>query len=80
MSKTNKVYEFQKKNKEGFTSAELIELLKEYPDIDMKKYNNAMLCHTCPMIDGEIVFYTHDVAVAISCGIEKRDITQEEFD
>ena len=62
MSKTNRVYEFPKKNKEGFTSAELIELLKEFPDIDMKKYNNAMLCHTCPMIDGIIKSINNAIA------------------
>ncbi len=80
MSDTSRVYEFPKKNREGFTSSELAELLKEFPEIDMGKYNDAMLGNTCPYIDGEVVYYTFDVAVAISCGISKRDLTEEEFD
>jgi len=80
MSDTIKVYQFKRKNLEGFTSEELVELLKEFPSINMDKYNDAMLCHTCPMINGELVFYVYDVAAAIACGIENRDLTQEEFD
>lgn len=65
MSPGNKVYQFKTKNKVGFTSAEVKKLLKQFPGISMKKFNDNMLCHTCPIIDGEFVFYTHDIACAV---------------
>lgn len=73
------VYKFKKKNKEGFTKYEIEDLLKLFPDIDMKKFNNNMMGHTCPMIDGELVIYTHDVACAIERSLPNGD-ESEDFD
>jgi hypothetical protein len=65
------VYNFKTKNKEGFTKSELVELLKLFPKINMNKYNDSMLGHTCPEIDGEFVFYVYDVASAVEAGLKK---------
>ena len=60
MSELSKVYNFKTKNKEGFTNSEVQKLLIDFPNIDMVKFNNAMLCNTCPIIDGEIVVLNED--------------------
>jgi hypothetical protein len=52
----------------GFTQSEIEELLKEYP-IDMDRFNEAMMGHTCVVIDNEIIMYHCDVEMAIKYSI-----------
>ncbi len=58
------------KYQEGYLASEIKELLKEYPAIDMDKFNDAMMGHTCVMKDEGIVMYRHDVENAIKMGLK----------
>lgn len=74
------IEKFKTKYKEGFTYSEIDELLKYFPNINMKKYNEAMICNTCMIIDGESIIYHCDVRTALYCGVENRNLRTEEFD
>lgn len=80
MTPRERVYGFKTKYKEGFIQSEVEKLLKYYPDIDMKKFNDALMCNTCMLIDGNIIQYHCDIELALVCGIEKRNIRPSEFD
>ena len=75
-----KVYKFKTKNKEGFIKSEIDTLLKDYPDVNMDKFNSALMCITCMTIDNEIVIYHCDIEKALRCGIENRDLYDSEWD
>lgn len=74
------IREYKTQYPEGFTDKERNEVLRHFPHIDMKKYNDAMMCLTCKMIGDDTVVYHHDVINAILCGIERRDLTTIEWD
>jgi hypothetical protein len=69
---TERVNTYPTKYKEGFTPSEIDELLKEYPNINMKKFNDSMMCHTGSIIDGEFVVYHCDVELALKCSVKKK--------
>jgi len=69
---TDKVYSFKKKNFTGFTKDEIETLLEEFPDVNKDKFNDAMIGNACPIIDGEIIYYTYDVAAAIEKSLEPK--------
>ena len=75
-----KVYNFKTKNKEGFIQSEIDTLLKDYPKINMDKFNNALMGNTCMMIDDEIVMYHCDIEKALRCGVENRNLRNLELD
>ena len=70
----NKVYNFPTKHKEGFVQDEIDILLKDYPDINMNKFHNALMGITCMLINDEIVTYHCDIEKALRCGIDNRDL------
>ncbi len=70
MANTDKIYSFKKKNAEGFTKSELENLLAEFPGIHNDKFNDAIIGCACPVVNGETIYYTYDVAAAIEKGIE----------
>jgi len=74
------IYEYPTKYKEGFTGAELKELIDKFPDMNMDKYNDAMMGNTCMVIDGQTIIYHCDVLTGLRCGIEDRDIRLSEWD
>ena len=76
----NLVTNYKTKYKIGFLQEEVEELLNKYPNINMDKYNDAMLGNTCPIIEGKIGYYPIDVYHALLCGLENRDLTIEEWD
>ena len=80
MNIKEKVYSYPTKHKEGFLKSEVDALLKEYPNIDMEKFNSALMYNSCLMIDNDIVQYRNDIEKALLCGIEKRNIRQSEWD
>ena len=75
-----KVYNFKTKNKEGFVQSEIDMLLKDYPDINMNKFNSALRGITCMMVDNETVIYHCDIEKALRCGIENRNLRTWEWD
>jgi hypothetical protein len=80
MNIREKVYSYPTKHKEGFVQSEVEALLKEYPDIDMEKFNSALRGNTCMVKDNEIVNYHCDIEKALLCGIEKRNLCSYEWD
>ena len=75
-----KVYNFKTKNKEGFVQSEIDMLLKDYPDINLDKFNSALRGITCMMVDNETVIYHCDIEKALCCGIENRNLRTWEWD
>lgn len=75
-----KVYNFKTKNKEGFIQSEIDALLKDYPNINMDKFNSALMGITCMRINDETVIYHCDIDKALRCGIENRNLRIEEWD
>lgn len=71
---------FKRKYEEGFTKSEIIELVKNFPNINMESFNNALFAITAPMINNEIVIYPWDVKLAIRCGLENRNPNEYEID
>lgn len=76
----NLVYKYKTKYESGFIESEIEDLLSNFPDINMKKFNNALSYITCEMQDGNFVTYRFDIVTALLCGIENRDLTEKEFD
>ena len=66
-----KVYNFKTKYNEGFTQFEISLLLKEIPNIDLKKFNDSLLGSTYIIIDGQDITYKYDILNAIYYSIEK---------
>lgn len=75
------VYNYPFKHTNGFTSDEQKELLKQFPDINMDKYYDAMMGNTGMVNDeGKFITYPCDIVTALRCGIENRDIHLSEWD
>jgi len=64
----------------GFTDAEIKDITSKIPNINMDKVYDALCGNTCMMIDNNMINYHHDVALAITCGVQNRDINAEEWD
>jgi len=77
---TKLVHDIKTKHKIGFNQTEQTELLKKFPDINLEKYNDALMGITCSRIDGEILIYHCDIITALLCGIENRNMNMFEFD
>lgn len=75
-----KVYNFKTKNKQGFVKTEIDTLLKDYPDINMDKFNDALMGITVMMVNKEMVIFHCDIEKALRCGIENRGLYAEEWD
>jgi hypothetical protein len=69
-----------RKYEEGFTNLELSIILNKYDNINLDKYNDAMMGNTCMMIDNNMINYPWDVRTALICGIENRNQTIWEMD
>lgn len=80
----DKVYNYTTKYKEGLTQKEIEELLKDYPDISRKHFDDAMTGNTCQakLEDDKwvIVNYHCDVLKALIAGIEARNLSMWEWD
>lgn len=70
------IEKFNTKNKEGFTYSEIDDLLKKFPNINKKKFDDSMMCNTCAIIEGEHIIYSCDIMFALHAGLEKQK-TQE---
>jgi hypothetical protein len=74
-----KVYSFKTKNKEGFVQSEIESLLKDYPNINMDKFNSALMGITCMRINDETVIYHCDIDKALHRGVENRNLRSWEM-
>lgn len=74
------VYGFGTLHQEGFLQSEINSLLAKYPSLDLDKFNNALFGATCIKKGGEAIIYHIDILNALRCGIEKRDLTNSEWD
>lgn len=80
MAIEERVNSFKTDSEWGFTSEEITILLKQYPGIDMDKFNSALMGVTCMSIDEKTRIYHCDIVKAIRCGVENRNLTVEEWD
>ena len=72
---------YKTKHKQGFMNSEIKDVLKkEYPSIKARDFNKALGVVTGQVVKGDLVFYGHDIELAILCCLEKRSITSFEFD
>lgn len=77
---TKIVSEFKTKYQQGFTREEIKKILEKFPNINMDKFNDALFCNTCMLIDDEIITYHSDIITALRCGLENRNIHSWEWD
>ncbi len=68
MSITERVNTYKTKYEYGFIKAEIEDLLKEYP-IDIERFNQSMMGHTCMLIDNETIWYHCDIIKAIKYSV-----------
>jgi hypothetical protein len=68
MSITERVNNYKTKYEYGFIKAEIETLLKEYP-IDIERFNQSMMGHTCMLIDNETIWYHCDIIKAIKYSV-----------
>jgi hypothetical protein len=74
------VYNYSTKNEYGFNDEEQKKLLEQFPDVNMDKYNNALMGITCMMENDKFIIYHCDIFTALVCGIENRNQTITEWD
>lgn len=75
-----KVNRYPTKYKEGFTQTEVDNLVQEFTDIHMDKFNNALNGITVFTIEGETIYFHGDIQSALLCGLENRDLYIWEWD
>ena len=78
------VYNFVKTYKtsyeEGFSNVEIHIILNTFKNIDRTRFFDALTGITCTSKNEQILYYKHDIEKALLCGIEDRNLTEEEFD
>lgn len=74
------IYNYKTIYPEGFINTEIEEILKLYPNINMDKFNDAMMGNTCMLRDNNIINYHCDIYNAIISGVENRKLTIGEWD
>jgi hypothetical protein len=80
MTISERVSNYPTKHKWGFIQSEIDDLLKEYPNINMDKFNEALMGNTCMIIDKEVINYHCDIELALHCGMENRSPKAHEID
>lgn len=74
------VYGYKTKHEEGFVQSEIDELLKNYPEIDMKRFNDALMGITCMLREKDVIVYHCDIEKALYCGLQNRRLSIYEWD
>ena len=74
------VYNFERKYERGFLQSEIDILLCNYPNANLKKFNDALFGCTCEIIDNQELIYVIDVYHAFKCAIENRNLENHELD
>lgn len=81
-----KVYSYHTKHKHGFLKEEIDDfLLKNYSNINMDKFNDALIGVTGMLVikgkdKGKLLIYRCDVEKALCCGLENRNLYHFELD
>jgi len=75
-----KVYAFKTKYDEGFTNDEIDKLLKSFPEVSRERLSEAIGVVTCMTKEGQTIIFRRDIAMALSCCVENRDMHWYEFD
>jgi hypothetical protein len=69
------------KNKEGFTSEEIKDLVaNNFPHVTKEQFAEKLGINTCMVINGEVVMYRFDVRLALRLINEDRDVNALEWD
>lgn len=75
------IIDFERKYKRGFLESEIKILLSQYPNANLKKFNDALLGCTYEITDdNEQLIYLSDVLSAFTCAIENRNLKDQEWD
>ena len=77
---SNHLDNFKRESALGFSQTEIKVILQKYPKIDMKSYDNAMMCNTVGKENNQFRYYPIDVYQAIVAGLESRSLTIDEWD
>ncbi len=75
-----KVYNYPTRYREGFTDSEIKTLLKDYPDINKDRFDDALKGITCLVLENNVITYHCDIYYALLCGIENRKLFSWEWD
>lgn len=68
------------KYEDGLTNDEIKDITSKIPNINMDKVYDALNGNTCMVVDKTVVNYYSDVTLAITCGVQNRNINIEEWD
>lgn len=74
------VYSFKTRYKEGFTNEEIVEILKMFPNLDLRKFYDTLYGITCMFKGNDIITCHSDILKALVCGAEKRGLRPREWD
>ena len=67
-------------HKEGFTTFEIDKLIQLFPNIEISKFDDALVGNTIMVKDGDYINYHCDIITALKCGLENRVINLSEWD
>ena len=67
------VQSFDTKHERGFTEGEVDTLLEQHPITTKEKFYNAMRRATCLFIDGDMIYFRHDVEIALLSDPDNND-------
>ena len=74
------VHTYPTKSTYGFNQFELFSIMNEFPNLNVEKFDLAMMGNTGIVEDGLFITYFWDVVAALRCGIENRDLRLSEWD
>ena len=74
------VSDYRTKYEEGFTGGEILELMSIFTEMNTGKFNESLMGNTGIVRGSEFITYRHDIATALKCGLQNRDMYGNEFD
>jgi hypothetical protein len=75
------VYSYPTQDKMGFTQTELDDLLINFTNINMEKFNDSLNFITCTLNEnGECVIYHHDILKGLYFGLSNKQPRFLDFD
>ena len=85
MEKLLKLIKEYKTTHEGlYSSVEKDDIISKmfelYPNANIEKFNDALMCVTARVIDGVCYFFAKDIRNGLICAVQNRDLTIFEWD